>query len=115
MGPDTARNAARHTDTLNDQTILDAANRLVKPDGEIAILLPMPEYKLFEHLFNDNGWYCGHSLMVRNLPESKPNRIIAIFSRVQKLKVEEHLVIRKEANQYTPEFETLMKPFYLNL
>ncbi len=115
LGPDMARNAARHTDGLDDRTLLEAAERCLTQHGTIAVLLPLKEFRLFEKLFNGQGWWCNRSLLVRNNADKPDKRVIAIMSRQQSAAVIEKLTIRDDQNEYTTSFKELLSPFYLHL
>lgn len=116
LGPDQARNAARHTQLLDDKMLLNVADKLLSPTGSIAILLPPVEFSLLEKLFLESGWYCSDLLKVYRWVDSPPVRVVALFSRIPVAATQkETLVIHKDANSYTPQFEDLMRPYYLNL
>ena len=115
-GPDAARNRARHTHSLDDVALLAAANRLLKPGGQMALLLPAPEFELCEAFFNDNGWYANRKLLIRTDEDAQVNRVVGVFLENRHFtSTIESLTVYENDRNYTPEFLRLLSPFYLKL
>lgn len=116
LGAKEQRNAARHDLSLTLQELFDLATRMLKPAGELCILLPYAEHQHWERLLLQHNWSICRELSVVPRAGQAANRIVSIASRLsEQAKVEEELIIRDSNNNYTAAFMQLMQPFYLNL
>jgi tRNA1Val (adenine37-N6)-methyltransferase len=110
-----SKNFARHNNTLSNEDLLLLATRSLKNTGYLSIMLPLPEYKIFETFMQENGWKPFRKLMIRHKENAEVKRIVALFSRVVLPLTEDAIVIYNEDTHYNAEFIELMSPFYLNL
>ncbi|WP_423735424.1 tRNA1(Val) (adenine(37)-N6)-methyltransferase [Chitinophaga caseinilytica] len=113
-GPDARRTAAMHTATLGYADLLDAIARLLSPGGSFSILLPYPEFRIFQELANAQGHSLRALLDIQQSPAHAPFRSVGIFGKGD-AQPAETLVIHDEHRQYTPAFSALLQPFYLYL
>ena len=116
--PDGRKTTARHTGSpdqgcgLSFREVLDFAGRRLEEDGRVAIVLPADqETSLLRH-----GRMCGlHPiaiLRIRTVERKAPIRIIVSFSR-ERRHTEEHLLTIMEKGEYTMQYISLTKDFYL--
>ena len=116
LGPQQEKNRARHTIALSKEDLAAAIVKLLTPDGQVSILLPVPEFKYWVSVANEYGLFPREILLIRHRPESEAKRIVAIMSRNNTgLSSESHLTIMEESNTYTEQFEEMLRPFYLNI
>ena len=114
QAPEVRRNAARHTATgLSYREILDFAKDRLTEQGRVAMVLPADtELDLARH-----ARMCGLHLYritrVRTVTRKVPNRIIAEFSRQRIESPEDVILTIQNEGQYTQEYLSLMKDFYL--
>ena len=114
QAPEERRNAARHTSTgLSYREILDFAARHLSQRGRVALVLPADtERDLTRH-----ARMCGLHLFkitrVRTVPRKAPTRIVAEFSRHRTDTPEETGLTIQNEGQYTQEYLSLTKDFYL--
>jgi tRNA1Val (adenine37-N6)-methyltransferase len=107
---------ARHTQKLSHQDLLFNVKRLLSPEGLFSLVLPYVEGMRFIELANNFNLYCTHEMNVRG-SENKPiERLLLTFSRNEKAKVIDSIVIEMEQrHKYSPEYIALTQAFYLNM
>ena len=114
QAPEERRNAARHTSTgLSYREILDFASVHLTEQGRVALVLPADtERELTRH-----ARMCGLHLYkitrIRTVPRKSPTRIIAEFSRQRTDSPEDIILTIQNEGQYTQEYLSLTKEFYL--
>ena len=108
-----SRNNSLHTDTLSFENLLSSVLRLLLPNGTFVVLLPMYESSIFEQLAIPQGLYPQKKLMIRHRKGSKILRIITTFGRLKKEIINEELIIKNPDESYTPDFQKLLKDYYL--
>ena len=113
--PDSAKSTARHTDTLpHDQLVLHAA-RLLSPTGTFAVILPADlQSNLFE-LAQKNGLSAHRTAEIYDRQGRNQIRIMAEFRKCATAEpVIEKIYIRDvESNDYTEQYKSLTRDFYL--
>ena len=108
-----SRNNSLHTDTLSFENLLSSVLRLLSFNGTFVVLLPMYESSVFEQLAIPQGLYPQKKLMIRHRKGSKILRIITTFGRLKKEIINEELIIKNPDESYTPDFQELLKDYYL--
>jgi tRNA1Val (adenine37-N6)-methyltransferase len=108
-----AANMAMHSTGLSQQELLAAVLRLLCPEGELAVLLPPFEMEQFKLLCNNAGLYATNWQEVFDREGGKCIRIMAIFSRAGNRIITSRLAIKNELGQYTEDFATLLREYYL--
>lgn len=110
--PDDSRNRARHTDTLSFADLMQAAERLLSPEGRFALIVPA-EAAL-------SVVAAGHLHLVRRCdvrtkPSGAPKRVMLEFAaRFEGAATREELTIGDGTNGgYSPEYKSLTRDFYL--
>ena len=114
QAPQQRRNAARHTSTgLSYREILEfAADRLTEY-GRVAMVLPADtEHDLTRHA-RMNGLHLYKITRVRTVPRKAPSRIIVEFSRHRQAHPDDTILTIQNEGQYTQEYLSLTKDFYL--
>lgn len=112
--PDSAVNRALHTDELPVEELIAAVIRLMKPDGQWWVLLPPYEMGKLTPLAQEAGLWPFNRLSVRNTGQKPFFRIVTGFSLEKTTFLDRTLDIREQdGNLYTPEFQALLRDFYL--
>ncbi len=112
--PQSDRNTARHTDQLSFADLIDSVNRLLKVHGIFSIILPITEAEHFIDLTQQKELFLNRKCTVYPNPLKPAKRILMEFSRSKKNLIEEELTIESESrHQYTKEYISLTKDFYL--
>jgi tRNA1Val (adenine37-N6)-methyltransferase len=112
--PDPARSAARHTDSLSSEEILEGTIALLNDNGSLQLILPYAEGNLFIAEANLFGLYCNRIIKVKPNPSGDVIRLILKFERVKKQLSEKFLTIETGIrHRYTEEYKDITKDFYL--
>ena len=114
QAPERRRNAARHTSTgLSYREILDFATLRLSSEGRVAMVLPADtEYELARHA-RMCGLHLYRIIRVRTVPRKSPKLIIAEFGRHRPECPQETILTIQNEGQYTQEYLSLTKEFYL--
>jgi len=114
--PDKARNTARHNDTLELETLLSTAQKLVTKTGSIVLILPVTDQDKCVKLAERYHLFCTASTVVFPKPGASARRVLLAFSPVcAPEKTSELTLETAERGIYTPEFAALVRDFYLKL
>lgn len=114
--PDSNRNRVLHDTDLTLESLIEAINRLLNSDGRFGILLPIYRTDYFMDLATRHGFSLKKNITVQQTPKHQGFRSMLFFSReaVHSIK-EETIIIKNENAEYSGEFQTLLKPYYLYL
>jgi tRNA1Val (adenine37-N6)-methyltransferase len=112
--PDQRKSTARHTsDGLSYRDIFEFASTRLSESGRVALVLPAEQ----EAALCRYARMCGLHLMritrIRTVPRKAPSRIVAEFSRHRTEHPEDVVMTIQNEGQYTEEYLSLMKEFYL--
>lgn len=112
--PDSAVNRALHTDELPFAELVEAVERLLRPDGQWWVLLPPYETGVLTQLAATVGLHPFRQLLLRHNNDKPVFRLVTGFSYTQQTPQLETLPIYEPAsNTYTPVFRALLRDFYL--
>lgn len=105
-----ARNATQsHLDWLNQ------AKKWLAPQGRITFILPTIEAEKLITEDKTSGLFCTEIYYIITKTGQIPKRIIVTFTQESTITMKKELVIYNEQNQYTADFMSLTKDFYLNM
>lgn len=109
--PESSREIARHAVTLSPSGILVIADALLKEGGSVSLIMPYSD----RHLLNIPGTLgIEKQLVVADRPGKAPKRILICLRKGEKVQPEEKILyIRDETGQYSGDYKTLTKAFYL--
>ena len=118
--PDSARTQARHTDSLSFDDLLFHSARLLRPNGSLSVVLPVQEGNQLIKLAPKYEFLLTELVHVHPTPTSAPKRLLMHFVKQitddrQQSTNESHLTIEIARHQYTPEYITLTRDFYLKM
>lgn len=111
--PDGQRNAARHTESLSFDCLLDAVGRLLTDDGYFSVILPAGLMGSFTTSAAGRHLYASRRTDVLTKPGVLPKRVLLTFVRSVRPCETDSLVIESSPRVYSPEFVRLVKDFYL--
>ena len=112
--PDERKSTARHTsDGLSYRDIFDFAKERLGENGRVAFVLPADQEMALCRYGRMCGLYLFRIHRVRTVPRKSPTRIIAEFSRLRVESPEEVMITIQNEGQYTQEYLSLTKDFYL--
>lgn len=107
------RNQAIHNDHLSMEELSIGINKHLKTSGEAWILYPEWEMKAFIKWMEKIDWFPSKLITIRNKKNSPVFRIIGRFTKEQKQKMTQEILIRNEEGTYTEQFEALIADYYL--
>jgi tRNA1Val (adenine37-N6)-methyltransferase len=110
------RSAARHTDSLSHEELIQNAVQLLKPSGRICLILPVNEGLHCMEIAIQNGLYCTKQVTVFPKPLAEAKRLLLEFGLQAGEKLTSGLIIETEQrHHYSEEFTCLAKDYYLKL
>lgn len=107
-----ARNGFLHNKNLKLSDLPQILNRSAKPDGYIALLLPLTEIDFFTHQMNELGWFQNYTLDILPIPNATVLRQIVVFGKKQQTILENKIIIKDSNKEYTTAFKTLLQGYY---
>lgn len=111
---DLKKNMARHHDALSHQSILQGSESLLKPLGQLGLILPVKEYDFFRMKAARMGWFEQNRAMVKTLPEKPVKRVLSVWAlQPNHQRQQEEIVLEERHHLYTPRFKSLTSLFYL--
>ena len=112
--PDQRKSTARHTsEGLSYRDILDFASNRLTESGRVVLVLPSDQETSLCRYARMCGLHLNRMTRIRTVPRKTPSRIVAEFSRNRTENPEEDLLTIQNEGQYTQEYLSLMKEFYL--
>jgi tRNA1Val (adenine37-N6)-methyltransferase len=111
---DHRKSAARHSDSLTPDDLLNGVLKFMKEEGSLQLILPYAEGNIFIAKATKYGLFCSSILKIKPLPSSEIRRLILKFSKIPKKPVERFLTIEHgKRHEFTEEYINLTKDFYL--
>ena len=111
-----AEKIAKHSTSLTLKELLDSIADNLDSKGNFGILLPFHRWEYFDGLAKQKGFYLKEKLIVKQTQKHKPFRAILHYSKENASSViETELVIKPDGQSYSPEFEELLRDYYLKL
>lgn len=112
---DDARNKARFTSSLSFEDLIIGASKLLSDSGEFSVITPFKEEQEFVVLANQNNLFLNKVCRVKGNAASEIKRSLMTFSFQEKTIEGSTLVIEISRHQYTKEYISLTKDFYLKM
>lgn len=105
---------ARHQVDMNFDDLISAANRLLRDDGKLALILPFDRAAGFRSKALLGGFHVFREMMLYPREGKPPHRCMLELGK-KKMPVESrHLTIRNRSNNYTKAYKELTQDFYLH-
>jgi tRNA1Val (adenine37-N6)-methyltransferase len=112
--PDTQRSVARHADSLSQEDLITATCALLSDTGRLAVILPAAEGEEFILRAESSRLYCSKKMKVIPRIGATEKRLLLEFSRMKGVCREDSLLIEKSRHNYSDEFRTLTREYYLD-
>jgi tRNA1Val (adenine37-N6)-methyltransferase len=109
------RNLALHSEALSLEELLASIDRLLNADGCFGLLLPFHRTAYFEELALVKHFYLSRKILVKQTHAHGYFRSILFFGRTKAEMVEKEITIKDADGQYSSDFKTLLKDYYLHL
>jgi tRNA1Val (adenine37-N6)-methyltransferase len=113
LPPDENRSKARHSNDLSFSELLDAVNRLLKPDGRFSVVLPFTEGNEFIRLAETLSFRPIKKLTFQSRQNKPIERLLIEFSHIRCEVKTEELLLYKVNEEWTEAYRTLTRDFYL--
>ena len=114
VAPDERKSTARHTsDGLSYRDIFDFAVRRLSEKGRVSLVLPAEQEAAVCRYARMSGLHLGRILRIRTVPRKAPARMVVEFSRRRTETPEDTVLTIQKEGQYTEEYLSLTKDFYL--
>jgi tRNA1Val (adenine37-N6)-methyltransferase len=112
---DEDKSATRHSDSLSSADILEGAEKLLKAEGSLQLILPYAEGTIFIAEASPYGFFCNRIIKIKPVPSGEIKRLILKFERIKKPVSEKFLTIETGTrHSYTEEYKEITREFYLN-
>ena len=112
--PDERKSTARHTsDGLSYRDIFDFAKTHLSDNGRVSLVLPSDQETAICRYARMSGLHLFRVLRIRTVPRKAPSRVVIEFSRLRPEEVSDSLLTIQNEGQYTQEYLSLTKDFYL--
>lgn len=112
---DPARGLARHTGALDSDELLAACNRLLSPNGEVALILPRAMTDEILCISSNYDLYCICYIAVITKDGKEPNRVLLLLGRGLSRCERGEIVIHSADGGYSDRYIQLTSPFYLKM
>lgn len=113
--PDRGRELARHTDSLGYEELIAHSARLLKEDGQLALILPAEAEEEIRNLAARYSLFPTHITRVYSKETKPARRVILAFSRKNSIVglIEDSLVLEDEKGGRSAAYSKLCEEFYL--
>lgn len=112
---DEQRDAARFTDSLPFEELLEAADFFLSENGILSVIIPFKEEENFLTLAKEKALFPLKITRVKGTPTTEIKRSLLAFCRIKQTPIIDELVIETVRHQYTPEYIELTSAFYLKM
>ena len=109
------RDLARFVDAMPFEDLVEAANLLLSENGIFSVIIPFKEEETFLALAKEWDLFPFKITRVKGTPTTEIKRSLLAFSRIKKKTVIDELIIETARHQYTEEYISLTKDFYLKM
>jgi tRNA1Val (adenine37-N6)-methyltransferase len=107
------KNIAKHHDALTLDELAGIAKLHLQDNGKFAVLLPFHRIEAFIKVALKNDLHLNDALLVKQTPRHRVFRGILLFGVQKIVYPSNELIIKNEEGNYTPEFNFLLKDYYL--
>lgn len=113
--PDRGRELARHTDSLGYEELIAHSARLLKEEGQLALILPAEAEEEIRNLAARYSLFPTHITRVYSKETKPARRVILAFSRKNSIvgPIEDSLVLEDEKDGRSAAYSKLCEEFYL--
>ena len=113
--PDRGRELARHTDSLGYEELIAHSARLLKEEGQLALILPAEAEEEIRNLAARYSLFPTHITRVYSKETKPARRVILAFSRKNSIVdlIEDSLVLEDEKGGRSAAYSKLCEEFYI--
>lgn len=110
-----ARKQARQQGTLTFAELIEKSAKLLHKEGVASFIIPYDQMDVFCEKTAQNDLKLSRIVYVKGNSSSPIKRVLLEFSFQERIVRKEELVIERERHQYTNEYISLTKDFYLKM
>lgn len=111
--PELARSIARHNDQLPYSQLLEGISKLINETGRFAGIFPYVEGNIFVAEASTYNLYCSKRVNVFGKSNGNIKRVLLEFTKEKLPLIESNFTIRELNGDYSQDYITLTKDFYL--
>jgi tRNA1Val (adenine37-N6)-methyltransferase len=115
MPEDSGKSISKHSSAITLEGLLIKVKTLLDERGNFAVLLPWARTKWFENAAVAYSLFVKEKVEVKQTPLHNYFRTMLLLQNEKPFTVQNELTIKNGYNEYTPEFNELLKDYYLNL
>lgn len=110
----TQRDTARQNDSLPPALLFQKVAELLSADGHFCCIIPTEHKAAYLSAATQAGLFLNNELRVKGNPNKPYKRELMQFSKIQSELISDSLIIETDKrHEYTPQYLTLVKDFYL--
>lgn len=115
LPPDSRRERARHTGTLDYESLFEGAAALLLPGGRVSLISPadLEEHLTFVALLH--GFYPARFTYVSGIAGRAPKRLLSEWGRARRPLQTHVMAIEQRGAGYTTDYVSLTRDFYLKM
>ena len=115
IAPNAKRTMARHDQSLNLEDLFYGVNQLLEINGRFVMIYPFDRKDNVIKVSSGNNLFPSQMLEIKGNEKKAPNRIIFEFVKSPVECMISNLIVRNSAtNDYTDDYKSLTKDYYLN-
>ncbi|MCC8147221.1 MAG: methyltransferase [Bacteroidales bacterium] len=111
--PDKSRTTARHSKSLDFDSLITTAKDLLSDTGKISLILPAQSFSFIQQIAEKNHLFLIRKTNVIPLEARPPKRVLIEYSKEDSVRQEDELVIEISRHNYSTAYRELTKDFYL--
>ena len=112
---DRQRTAARHNNSLSYEDLLEGVSGLLTENGFFTVVIPADVAERVKKIASIKKLYAVRQLNVITKPGGIPKRVLITFSFSNQECIVEELLTELARHQYSEEYMTLTRDYYLNM
>ncbi|MFU2439439.1 MAG: tRNA (adenosine(37)-N6)-methyltransferase TrmM, partial [Bacteroides sp.] len=107
--------AARHNNSLSYEDLLEGVSGLLTENGFFTVVIPADVAERVKKIASIKKLYAVRQLNVITKPGGIPKRVLITFSFSNQECIVEELLTELARHQYSEEYMTLTRDYYLNM
>lgn len=113
--PNKSRTIARHSTDFTLSEFLRNTRQMISENGKLSMILPFDQKADALSEAEGNDWFVCRSTVVFPKPDSKPKRVLLEFTTKEQMLIETELTIELARHEYSENYITLTKDFYIKM
>lgn len=106
---------AWHQDTLTLPDLIEAARKMLQPEGVLHLMVPFSTQQKLETICQQNGFFPLKLCGLKSYTERCPHRLLASYSRAPERTDISELIVYDAPQRYSRECRKLLHPFFIDL